>query len=453
MVERSEEEQLTLLDKARETLTANASRVGFEYTPPSWPHYPHIWLWDGAFHAIVWSFLGDLDQSKKEIQAVLGGQREGGFIPNMRFHFRGRRFDPERQTFLNPAKESDYTQPPVLALSALMIYQAYKKDNREEEGKNFLNSIYRSLVSFYEYFEIRSGEDNLIACIHPHETGRDSDPIFDRILKGVYPNWTPKVVKTGISYLRTLKLGFAAKRRLWRPEAMRDLFWLKDVMFNCLYADNLYCLAEIANLLGKTEEAENFKNKAEAVEKAVLDRMWSSEKKMFFSLFGQDSLPIEQISVASLFPIVLPKIDIEKLEAIINLLEDPNYFNTEFMIPSVPLNDPNYDPSYKDKRIWRGPVWINMNWYLVFRGLIKQISRFSQLEADEKKAQLLNRMKNLAKKIASGSLEMVRKSGFREFYNPETGEGYRVKNFGWSTLAVFFESDELRSIIGAADRT
>jgi hypothetical protein len=32
--------------------------------------------------------------------------------------------------------------------------------------------------------------------------------------------------------------------------------------------------------------------------------------------------------------------------------------------------------------------------------------------------------------------EMIEKSGFREYYHPETGEGYRRENFGWSTLIL-----------------
>jgi hypothetical protein len=33
-------------------------------------------------------------------------------------------------------------------------------------------------------------------------------------------------------------------------------------------------------------------------------------------------------------------------------------------------------------------------------------------------------------------VEMIEKWGFREYYNPETGQGYRRENFGWSTLIL-----------------
>ena len=108
------------------------------------------------------------------------------------------------------------------------------------------------------------------------------------------------------------------------------------------------------------------------------------------------------------------------------------------------MNDANFDPSYTEKRIWRGPSWVNTNYYIV-RGLLKQIERLENGELGSDVHNLLERMVRLAYKIASDSVKLVKQSGFREFYHPKTGEGYRVKNFGWSTLVVFLNrtADEL----------
>jgi len=46
---------------------------------------------------------------------------------------------------------------------------------------------------------------------------------------------------------------------------------------------------------------------------------------------------------------------------------------------------------------------------------------------------------DLANKLASKTLDLVKKSGFREFYNPYTGEGMRAKSFGWSTLVAIMK--------------
>jgi neutral trehalase len=69
------------------------------------------------------------------------------------------------------------------------------------------------------------------------------------------------------------------------------------------------------------------------------------------------------------------------------------------------------------KLLWRGPTWISTNWFIV-KGLQK------------------HGYNDLAKEVISRMEKMIRHQGFREYYNPETGEGYRRENFGWSTLIL-----------------
>ena len=80
------------------------------------------------------------------------------------------------------------------------------------------------------------------------------------------------------------------------------------------------------------------------------------------------------------------------------------------------LNEPGFDPC----RYWRGPVWINMNW-LLFHAL----QHYGQ--------------PTLAERLRSESLELVRKYGFWEYYNPwknlsdgEASGGYGSNQFSWT---------------------
>lgn len=41
-----------------------------------------------------------------------------------------------------------------------------------------------------------------------------------------------------------------------------------------------------------------------------------------------------------------------------------------------------------------------------------------------------------ADRIMSSCVELVERHGFREYYNPITGEGLAARRFGWSTLLV-----------------
>jgi glycogen debranching enzyme len=70
-------------------------------------------------------------------------------------------------------------------------------------------------------------------------------------------------------------------------------------------------------------------------------------------------------------------------------------------------------PAFDPRRYWRGPVWVNVNWFFV-RGL----ERAGLLEeADE-----LRRM----------TLELVSRSGFSEYYDPRSAEPLGVADFSWS---------------------
>ena len=87
-------------------------------------------------------------------------------------------------------------------------------------------------------------------------------------------------------------------------------------------------------------------------------------------------------------------------------------------LPSVSSPNPAYRPAPGGgSLLWRGPTWINANCYLA-RGLRRHGHG------------------GLATRIEDASLELVAHSGFREHYNPETGEGYGAKGFAWSGLVL-----------------
>jgi len=121
-------EQMLCCNRVEDTRDWNGSRQQVIYHAPSlgsdptgclsrlmWPwrelfrpgnvHYPHQWFWDSCAHAIVLSHI-DLKLAKAEIEALLYGQRDDGFIPHMiwnrkRMYWRDRltsRIYPSRYT-------------------------------------------------------------------------------------------------------------------------------------------------------------------------------------------------------------------------------------------------------------------------------------------------------------------------------------------------------------------
>jgi hypothetical protein len=72
---------------------------------------------------------------------------------------------------------------------------------------------------------------------------------------------------------------------------------------------------------------------------------------------------------------------------------------------------------FQEPIIWRGPTWVNTNWYL-----IKALSE--------------HRFGPEAEKLKKVTVDLVSREGFREFFDPFSGQGYGTHNFGWSTLVV-----------------
>ena len=74
-------------------------------------------------------------------------------------------------------------------------------------------------------------------------------------------------------------------------------------------------------------------------------------------------------------------------------------------------------PAFERRRYWRGPTWINVNW-LIIDGLQR-----SGQEA-------------LAAKLAARTIELIARSGFREYFDPVSGEGCGADDFAWTAALV-----------------
>src|SRR5690242_20918576 len=59
--------------------TRRTDGVPFAYTCPSPRHYPWQWYWDSCFTAVSWGRF-DRDRSHRELESLLAGQRDDGFI-------------------------------------------------------------------------------------------------------------------------------------------------------------------------------------------------------------------------------------------------------------------------------------------------------------------------------------------------------------------------------------
>jgi glycogen debranching enzyme len=93
-------------------------------------------------------------------------------------------------------------------------------------------------------------------------------------------------------------------------------------------------------------------------------------------------------------------------------LESPSFHprgGPHYLVPTYDERAADFDP----ERYWRGPIWLNTNW-LLWHGL-RQHGRNA-----------------LAQEIVASSVELVRLSGFREYFDPLDGSGHGSDRFSWS---------------------
>jgi len=387
--------------KVYELMLSNRRRKGkYQYTIPSPDSYPYQWLWDSCFHAIILTHY-NTDDAKKELLSLVAKQFTNGMIPHMNYWQ-----EPEKTNFpkIDWGKEdsSSITQPPLLAYAAWQIYQ-------KDQDLEFLSNIYGHIKRFYDYLlkERDPRGHHLASIINPDESGEDNSPRFDLPL-----NLPPKQTIEE-NYKKRLELiSKNHKCNFDAPFCMKNFFWAKDVPFNSILVENLKILSSIADKLNFDEESEYYYYQASLIKRAMRSLML--EDGIFWSTYGKDYKKIK-VKTWAIFSPLFAKVatDSEAKSLIKNYFLNPNEFYLPFILPTTSKSDPAFDP----KGFWRGPIWMSLNW-IVFKGL-KNYG--FQMEA---------------KYLLDCSIKLLEKSGFREQYDPFTGEGYGARNFTWGGLIV-----------------
>lgn len=385
---------LRLLEKNRRTTE------GFQYTIPSSDTYPYQWLWDSCFHAIILSHFS-LPDAKKEIFSLLSKQFENGMIPHMIYWK-----TPTKTTFPQIAWGKDgtssITQPPMIAYA---VWQIFKKD----KDVSFLSQTYTHLYHFYKYLlnERDPHGKHLIGILNPDESGEDNSPRFDLPLNLEAKQTRKEHLDRRLKLVaQNIECNFDA------PFCMRNFFWVKDVPFNAVMVANLKLLAKIAEQLRNEEDAIFFMKQAKDISKAM--REFMLEDGIFYSTYGEDYKKIKVKTWAIFTPLFAEILNREEARKLISdhLLKRQEFW-TKFPVPTTALDEPAFDP----KGFWRGPTWIAANWF-IYKGAVNY--GFTEI----------------AKEIKKSSQDLIAKSGFREYFDPQTGEGLGAKNFTWGGLVL-----------------
>ena len=412
---------------------SNWKKTHYKFIAPAKKEYVYQFLWDTAFHAIVLSHF-DTNWAKREIQNYLLAQWEDGFIPHIIF-WKGKTHDLPHWAFLESKPSlrphtSALTQPPILGVA---VEEIYEKDH----DKEFLKDVVPKIAKHYKWLLANRDpdHDHLVSIISPNESGMDELPVF-QVVTGFHGR---NLIQLHYAFRKPDLLnqvhGFESKKIL-----EKDYFNVEEVLFNTVFVENARSISRLYKILGNKSESDFFKAAGDLSEKALLEKLWDKKDEIFYSIYSKKETMAKVKTAASLIPLFLEKLPKDKLAPLLSKhLLNPAEFWTQFPVPTVSRDDINYSPLefpeyqhklagkvvnkvylsfYRElKMLWRGPTWIATNWFIV-RGLRK------------------HGQDKIADQIVEKMVEMIEKWGFREYYNPETGQGYRRENFGWSTLIL-----------------
>ena len=381
----------------------------YSYVCPSLKSYPWQWFWDSCFHAIALSNL-DVNLAKSELRNLMSVQAGDGFIPHVIHWGAGWAvafWGYGQSKFSWRPKHTALVQPPVLA-------QAVRCVAERSQDEKFLLDCLDGVKRYYLWLRDNRDPDadGLISVITPYETGMDQLPAYDEAMGLKDPSRLGIHLRERVLDLQNLVMG-----RNYNLEVIfrRDRFNVEDVMMNCLYAQGLRDIAAMSGMVGDGVTRDSFTKLALRTEQAVLEKLYDPQRQAFWGLWSKHERPLKVMTVSSLFPVLLESIDRARLDELVqrHILNEEEFW-LPYPVPSVAKSEPSFRASERIL-IWRGATWVNTNWFIM-----KGLQRKGYVEP--------------ARLIARKSAELVLKSGFREYYNPLTGEGYGAEGFGWSTL-------------------
>jgi len=407
-LERMREAVRGLYDRNRQRGRAEWCARDYDFVCPSIGTYPFQWFWDSCFHAVVLSRL-DPERARGEIRSLLANAQPDGFVAHVTFWQREKYEDmlaayaiAYRTPYL-----SDCIQPPLLA-------EAVQAAARGEGGPAFLAEVLPAVRRYYDWLDrVRDPDhDGLVATLQPDESGLDHAPKYD-----AYLGITGLAAEDFTAGWERVAGPYAEVGR--EPERMfgLDLFVVEDVLVNAIYAENVRVLGELLAAAGDAAGAEQMRRRARRTTTALVDKCYDRDAGLFFDLAGADEETLRTNSISSLMPLVLPDLPAPIAASLVDHLEDPREYSAPFPVPSVAMNVPSFSAAPIGKLVWRGPTWINTNWYLS-RGLRR------------------HGRPDLAGSIEDRSARLVEEHGFREYYDPLTGEGAGAHDFSWSAVVL-----------------
>ena len=326
---------------------------------PSKAKYLGVWNWDAAFHAFGLRH-GYPELARDQLRLILEHQRQDGMLPDAVY-------DQGVIDWIDHPHPGAVTKPPVMAWAALKLH-------RSHPDQGFLKEIYPALVRWNRWWISRADDSGLAQYHHPYSSGLDDSPLWDYD----FPVTSPEL--------------------------------------NTYLVIQMESLAGIARLLGREKESKHWQEKAAALVHLMVQELYDPGKGYFPARAGNKSIP--EYTPFNLYPLGIRQLRPAIVRELLDRISPGGPFWGRYPLRTAAEDSPGYQPNV----MWRGPVWININYLFI--------------EALETRGET-----QLAEKLRTATLELVNRGrGIYEYYHPDTGKppATAAPAFGWSA-ALFID--------------
>lgn len=276
-------------------------------TPNRVPHR-HMWLWDSVFHALAMVNYNP-ELAKDALRAVLSQAHPDGFIPHL----------------MAPNEHSDVTQPQVLAWG---VWNVYKKTGDREFLAKYTDVLEKYLTWDMEHRDNNKNgllewltEPDQLNC-RCGESGLDNSPRFD-----------------------------------FDDE-------MDAIDFSAFAVHDAHYLSLIFAELGDTARAEKWQGIADHIKDRINAELWDEETGTYYDKLLTTGKLTKVLSPLSFFPLFCGIPSEEQAKRMVALLTDKTKLWTPVPLASISQDHPAFSTD-----MWRGGVWLNLN-YFIIKGLM-----------------------------------------------------------------------------------
>ncbi len=395
---------------------SKSKKTAYTFIKPSAKSYSYQYFWDTCFHVFILCALGDTKVAKDCLRTQFAMQEEDGFVGHIHYwnNILPARITDIFQNRIGLGSDlfrthmSSLIQPPMVAKALQKIWE-------ETKDEEYLHEMLPKLKKYYEWLEKNRDfdDDGLLSIISPFESGMDWKASYDPVVGFNHGKANKKL------FWKVVGIDF---RNFWRDYKYekikkRNKFLVKDVGFNTIYIQNLQDMAQLCEAAGDEDGKNKYLKLFERVRKSLIDLNYDEEDAAFYDVYGKDNTKLKVLTPTIFFPVTIDGMPDDLCKKVIEThFYNKEEFHSEYPIPSLAMNDPAFNPG-QSMYLWRGPTWIFNNWFM---------HQFFLETGNMKEA------KHLIETIK----KVIDKSGFREYYNPFTGEGYGAHNFTWGGLVL-----------------